>query len=300
MASGRDLAAARARKRSFRPVLLVLAAGITLSVVAWGYLVYAAIDFGSSARGGDSTAWWFLGLASVGAVACLFFGLMLVARLLRRLGITKAPERRRAVHRRRRRARAAPARSAAGEPLASGPAAGARTSAPDQVSSIAATLTSTQPRRSPRSRTAPSSRSLAMPSAFWAAFLGQHTHTIPAVAVRSKIAGSRDSRSASRVWKVRVTSRLDARQPAYDARAGLAQLEAVGRPVEQHHVLVLDPELAQQRGARVAGHAHAAVEKCREGRSHLAPPLVFPGPSSGVEAPDEICVARSTALSRRG
>jgi len=70
----------------------VLAAGITLSVVAWGYLVYAAIDFGSSARGGDSTAWWFLGLASIGAVACLFFGLMLVARLLRRLGITKAPE----------------------------------------------------------------------------------------------------------------------------------------------------------------------------------------------------------------
>ncbi len=80
-------------KKSFRPVLLVLAAGITLSVVAWGYLVYAAIDFGSSARGGDSTAWWFLGLASIGAVACLFFGLMLVARLLRRLGITKAPER---------------------------------------------------------------------------------------------------------------------------------------------------------------------------------------------------------------
>jgi hypothetical protein len=80
-------------KRSFRPVLLVLAAGITLSVVAWGYLVYAAIDFGSSARGGDSTAWWFLGLASIGAVACLFFGLMLVARLLRRLGITKAPDR---------------------------------------------------------------------------------------------------------------------------------------------------------------------------------------------------------------
>lgn len=79
-------------KKSFRPVLLVLAAGITLAVVAWGYLVYAAIDFGSSARGGDSTAWWFLVLASVGAVACLFFGLMLVARLLRRLGITKAPE----------------------------------------------------------------------------------------------------------------------------------------------------------------------------------------------------------------
>lgn len=72
-------------------MLLVLAVGITACVVAWGYLVYAAIDFGSTARGGDSTAWWFLALASVGAVACLFVGLMLVARLLRRLGITRAP-----------------------------------------------------------------------------------------------------------------------------------------------------------------------------------------------------------------
>ena len=77
------------RKRSDRPVLLLLALGVTLSVVAWGYLVYAAIDFGSTARSGDSMAWWFLALASVGAVACLFFGLMLVAQLLRRLGLTR-------------------------------------------------------------------------------------------------------------------------------------------------------------------------------------------------------------------
>jgi hypothetical protein len=80
-------------RKSFRPVLLALAVGITLSVVAWGYLVYAAIDFGSTARGGDSTAWWFLAVASVGAVACLFFGLMLIARLLRQLDITRPPER---------------------------------------------------------------------------------------------------------------------------------------------------------------------------------------------------------------
>jgi hypothetical protein len=58
-------------------------------VVAWGYLVYAAIDFGSSARGGDGRAWVFLGLASLGAVACLFIGLMLVARLLRMLGVNR-------------------------------------------------------------------------------------------------------------------------------------------------------------------------------------------------------------------
>jgi len=78
-------------KRSFRPALLALALGVTLSVVAWGYLVYAAIDFGATARGGDEQAWWFLAIASVGAVACLFFGLMLIAQLLRRLGITKPP-----------------------------------------------------------------------------------------------------------------------------------------------------------------------------------------------------------------
>ena len=69
--------------------LLLLALGVTVCVVAWGYLVYAAIDFGASARSGDSQAWTFLGLASVGAVACLFVGLMLVARLLRMLGVIR-------------------------------------------------------------------------------------------------------------------------------------------------------------------------------------------------------------------
>lgn len=76
------------KARSFQPSLLGLAVGVTLAVVAWGYLVYAAIDFGASARGGDSQAWIFLAVASLGAVACLFIGLMLIARLLRRLGIT--------------------------------------------------------------------------------------------------------------------------------------------------------------------------------------------------------------------
>lgn len=80
-------------KRRFRPVLLVLAVAITASIVAWGYLVYAAIDFGARARrDGDDGAWFLLGLASVGAVACLFLGLMLVVRLSRALGWTHAPE----------------------------------------------------------------------------------------------------------------------------------------------------------------------------------------------------------------
>ena len=77
-------------KKRFQPALLLLALGITACVVAWGYLVYAAVDFGQAARGGDSTAWWFLGLAALGAVACLFVGLMLVAATMRRLGITRS------------------------------------------------------------------------------------------------------------------------------------------------------------------------------------------------------------------
>lgn len=78
-------------ERSFQPRLLGLALAVTAAVVAWGYLVYAAIDFGTQARGGESAAWFFLALASVGAVACLFVGLMLIARLGRALGLTRDP-----------------------------------------------------------------------------------------------------------------------------------------------------------------------------------------------------------------
>ena len=79
------------QRRTFSPVLLVLALGVTASVVAWGYLVYAAVDFGSSARGGDSVAWWYLALASAGAVACLFLGLILLNRIARAVGIIGTP-----------------------------------------------------------------------------------------------------------------------------------------------------------------------------------------------------------------
>lgn len=79
------------QKRTFRPILLGLALGVTASVVAWGYLVFAAIDFGSAARDGDGTAWWLLALASLGAVACLFLGLILLSRIARALGLTRGP-----------------------------------------------------------------------------------------------------------------------------------------------------------------------------------------------------------------
>ncbi len=79
-------------KRRFRPGLLLISLGITLSLVAWGYLVYAAIEFGGEARDGETQAWWWLGVAAVGAAACLFIALMLAARLSRALGITEPPE----------------------------------------------------------------------------------------------------------------------------------------------------------------------------------------------------------------
>lgn len=54
--------------------------------------MYAAIDFGSSARAGNASSWFLLLLAGVGAAVCLFVGLMLVARLGAALGISRSPE----------------------------------------------------------------------------------------------------------------------------------------------------------------------------------------------------------------
>lgn len=57
-------------------------------MIAWGYLVYMAIDFGSAARNGNGLAWGLLALAGLGAAACLFAGLMFATRLLASLGLT--------------------------------------------------------------------------------------------------------------------------------------------------------------------------------------------------------------------
>lgn len=92
------------RKQSFRTALpalpgllalLGLALAVTLSIVAWGYLVVAAIDFGGAAREGDGAAWGYLALASLGAVACLFLALILLSRISRALGLTRPPDDRR-------------------------------------------------------------------------------------------------------------------------------------------------------------------------------------------------------------
>jgi hypothetical protein len=65
-----------------RGPLLLLALGITAAVIAWGFLVYLAIDFGTSARDGDAAGWWLLALTTIGAIACLFVAMMLGTRLV--------------------------------------------------------------------------------------------------------------------------------------------------------------------------------------------------------------------------
>ncbi len=55
---------------------------VTVTLVAWGVLVFAAIDLGREARSGESTAWTFLILAAVGAAACLFVTMILGGKLL--------------------------------------------------------------------------------------------------------------------------------------------------------------------------------------------------------------------------
>jgi len=62
--------------------ILLLALGVTGTLVAWGVLVYAAIDFGQEARSGEPTAWVLLTITTLGAAACLFVTLILGARIL--------------------------------------------------------------------------------------------------------------------------------------------------------------------------------------------------------------------------
>lgn len=93
----RKHAGSRKASRSARPSrqrdpkLAVYAVGMTFCIVAWGYLVWAAIDFGATARGGTQSAWFFLMLACVGAASCLFAGLILGVRLLTVLGVVAPP-----------------------------------------------------------------------------------------------------------------------------------------------------------------------------------------------------------------
>ncbi|WP_235734897.1 hypothetical protein [Nocardioides alcanivorans] len=93
MAKGKRVGTRRAQRKRALPsrASLILCLGITVCVVAWGYLVKAAIDFGTAARDGETNAWLFLALACLGAAACLFAGLLLGARVLRKAGLLLAP-----------------------------------------------------------------------------------------------------------------------------------------------------------------------------------------------------------------
>ena len=84
------------------PYLVAMGLGALLAAVAWVYLVSAAIDFGRLARHGQSTAWLFSGGASLGAVVCLVLVFVLVARVLRSLGVIRDYKPRRAAARRHR------------------------------------------------------------------------------------------------------------------------------------------------------------------------------------------------------
>lgn len=62
--------------------LFLYALGLTLTLVAWGLLVWLAIDFGTEARNGEPLAWGLLVVATIGATGCLFLTLTLGSRTL--------------------------------------------------------------------------------------------------------------------------------------------------------------------------------------------------------------------------
>ena len=87
VATGKRVAAKQRKSRN-RGTALLLTVGVTAGMIAWGYprLRRHRLRRGGTCRRVDG--WVYLALASVGAVACLFVGLMLISRMLRELGIT--------------------------------------------------------------------------------------------------------------------------------------------------------------------------------------------------------------------
>ena len=69
------------------PYLTLLVLGAVVCVVAWVWLVAAAIDFGRAAREGQVVAWLFVCGATVGAIGCLLLMFSLLGRGARKLGV---------------------------------------------------------------------------------------------------------------------------------------------------------------------------------------------------------------------
>ena len=88
---GRHAGARRAAPTSRTGPRALLVLGAVAALIAWGFLAWSAISFGREARGGDDRMWWFLALAGVGAICCLFVALILGTRVLRAVGVTRDP-----------------------------------------------------------------------------------------------------------------------------------------------------------------------------------------------------------------
>jgi hypothetical protein len=71
--------------RQLRPISFVLALGVTATAIAWGFLVYLAINYGRDVRSGDTSAWRFVAAAALGAVICLQLAFLLLSRVNRSL-----------------------------------------------------------------------------------------------------------------------------------------------------------------------------------------------------------------------
>ncbi len=74
----------------------LLGFGVVASAVAWVVLVRGAIVFGADAKSGESAAWAFMTVATVGAAACLLLGMALVTRAASMAGIGTGYEPKRA------------------------------------------------------------------------------------------------------------------------------------------------------------------------------------------------------------
>lgn len=57
--------------------MMILAAAVAATLIAWAFLVAQAISFGRTAKDGEGVAWVFLFLATLGATACMLVCLIL-------------------------------------------------------------------------------------------------------------------------------------------------------------------------------------------------------------------------------
>ena len=76
-----------------RRALLLLAVGLTATLVAWAVLVHAAIGFGQDARSGAQAAWGLLAVSTLGAAGCLFATFLIGGRIRSLLRGTSEPPR---------------------------------------------------------------------------------------------------------------------------------------------------------------------------------------------------------------